>query len=247
MATATAPAITSRTQYEILRLFADGKSEIEIADFTTLTPRAVSKVVNEMCAGDQDTARELATAYERRASLVAAAQGKPGVPGVPRVTTVPPPGTLRPPAPAPGPPAMARATDVLADLLAAAQVSPHQRTRSLGAKVAALAEDLRTRLTEERREAAAAEAAARARAEAERQVKELEARLAKARAALLAAGGKPARAAAAGKTTSEIPAKVVRAWARENDIEVPPLGRIPGPVMDAYLAAHPGTPKDEGK
>ncbi|MEU5938650.1 histone-like nucleoid-structuring protein Lsr2 [Micromonospora sp. NPDC047548] len=233
--------VASRTQYEVLRLFADGKSEIEIADFTTLGQRSVTRLINDMCAGDRDTARQLATAYERRASMVAAAQGKPGVPGLPRTTQVPPlTGTLRPPAVAPAPPTIARATDVLADLLAAASASPHQRTRSLGAKLTALAEDLRTRLTDERRAAEAAEAAVRAKAEAQRRIDQLSAELAKAREQFRVAGGTATTRKDEGKADNpggDVPAKVVRAWARENGVDVPALGRIPRDVMDGYRTA----------
>lgn len=222
MATQT---VLSRTQYEVLRLFANGKTEREIADYTTLEGRAVTRTVNELCAGDRGVAADLAADYERRAAAVAAAKGTP------------PP--ARPPVP-PIPPAMARATDVLADLLAAAEASRQQRTRSLGAKLSALAEDLRSRLGEERREAEAAAAAAKARAEAKRRVDELAAELAKAREQLRAAGGpadRPAKATAA-RPAGDVLAKTVREWAAAAGIECAPKGKIPGPVMDAYRQHH---------
>lgn len=229
-----APTITSRADYDVLRLFADGRSEIEIADATGLSQKAVTSVVNGMCAGDQVVARQLVTAYEHRARAVAAAQSKPGVPGLPRTTSVPP---------APGRPApVAPARDPLAEMLAAAAASPQQRTRALGDKVRTLLADLRTRLAEERKTAERAEAAAKARAEAERRVAELAAELEKAREALRTANGRPARpASAAPAAAGEVPAKTVRAWAQETGVEVPALGRIPRTVMDAYLAAHPAT------
>lgn len=238
MATQT---VVSRTQYEVLRLFANGKTEREIADYTTLEIRAVTRTINELCAGDKVTAADMAAAYERRANAIAAARGTPGVPGLPRTTTVPPP----PRAPDPAtPPAMARATDVLADLLAAAQVSPHQRTRSLGAKLSALAEDLRGRLADEARAAQEAEAAAKARVEAQRRVDELAAQLEAARKALRSASGTPSPRPGVDGPGSTTPtagpsSKAVRAWAAENGISCPAVGKVPRAVVDAYQAAQP--------
>ncbi|WP_319460071.1 histone-like nucleoid-structuring protein Lsr2 [Micromonospora sp. RTP1Z1] len=228
-AAAPVPAITSRTQYDVLRLFVEGKTEIEIADFTTLAQRVVTRTINELCAGDLDLARQMVTAHERRASMVAAAQGRPGVPGMPRTTQVPPlPGQASTNTAAdPRPP------DVLAALLAAAAASPNRRTQTLGTKVRALVDDLRAEL---RRESQAAEA--------QRRVDELAAELERARERLRAASGRPARPATppAGErpTAPEVPAKTVRAWARDHGVDVPALGRVPRAVMDAYLKANPG-------
>lgn len=227
---ATAPTITSRTQYEVLRLFSLGKSEQEISDYTTLNLTAVKRTINEMTAGDRDIAASAVAAYERRASAVAAAQGKSAAPGTPRITTVPPPGTLRPPADAPRP---APPVDTLAELLRAAAASPSRRVQTLGDKMRALVDELRTALDREQQAA-----------EAQRRVDELAAQLEEAREALRAATGRPARPATtppATAPTAEVPPKTVREWARKNGVEVPALGRIPRTVMDAYLAAHPTT------
>ncbi|MEU4592909.1 Lsr2 family DNA-binding protein [Micromonospora aurantiaca (nom. illeg.)] len=222
----TAPTITSRTQYEVLRLFAQGKTEQAIADYTTLNISAVKRTVNEMTAGDRELAATAVAAYEHRASAVAAAQGKPGVPGTPRVTSVPPPGTLRPPADAarPAPP-----VDTLAQLLHDAAASPSRRVQALGDKLRGLVDELRTALDREQQAA-----------EAQRRVDELAAQLEEAREALRTATGRPARPATTAPA-AEVPPKTVREWARKTGVEVPALGRIPRTVMDAYLAAHPTT------
>lgn len=43
---------TSRTQYEILRLFAKGKSDREIAAHTAQEIRGVTRTIAELCSGD---------------------------------------------------------------------------------------------------------------------------------------------------------------------------------------------------
>ncbi|WP_435585798.1 Lsr2 family DNA-binding protein [Micromonospora aurantiaca (nom. illeg.)] len=225
----TGPTITSRTQYEVLRLFAQGKTEQAIADYTTLNISAVRRTINELAAGDRELAATAVAAFEHRASAVAAAQGKPGVPGTPRITSVPPPGVLRPPADAPRP----AQVDTLAQLLHDAAASPSRRVQTLGDKMRALVDELRTALDREQQAA-----------EAQRRVDELAAQLEEAREALRAATGRPARPATtptATAPTAEVPPKTVREWARKNGVEVPALGRIPRTVMDAYLAAHPTT------
>ncbi|MFG2054787.1 histone-like nucleoid-structuring protein Lsr2 [Micromonospora sp. NPDC048930] len=223
------PKITSRADYEVLRLFVGGKSEIEIADATGLTQKAITRVINDMCAGDEVVAGQMVTAYEHRARAVAAAQGRPGVPGVPRTTTVPPPGTLRPPAQ----PAAPAGPDTLTQLLHAAAASPTRRVQALGEKLRALAAEVREALAKEEQAAAA-----------QRRVDELAAELKKAQEELRAATGRPARPPASGAAVPaagpEVPAKTVRAWARQNKVDVPALGRIPRDVMDAYLKANPG-------
>ncbi|MGJ3223779.1 Lsr2 family DNA-binding protein [Micromonospora aurantiaca (nom. illeg.)] len=228
---AVAPTITSRTQYEVLRLFSQGKTEQEISDYTTLNISAVRRTINEMTAGDREVAASSVAAYERRASAVAAAQGRPAAPGTPRITSVPPPGTLRPPADAPRP---APPVDTLAQLLHDAAASPSRRVQALGEKLRALAGEVSDALERERQAA-----------EAQRRVDELAAQLEEAREVLRAATGRPARSAtptaAAAAPAAEVSPKTVREWARRTGVEVPALGRIPRTVMDAYLAAHPTT------
>lgn len=102
-----------------------------------------------------------------------------------------------------------------------------------------------------RRKAEQKAAAARARA-AERDAlqkkkSELEAELAAVKARLRGgktATSKPAAGSSsssppAGSNPEEIPAKEIRAWAREVGIDVPDAGRVPQKVREAYAEAHP--------
>ncbi|MFG2293037.1 Lsr2 family protein [Streptomyces sp. NPDC048603] len=64
-------------------------------------------------------------------------------------------------------------------------------------------------------------------------------KLRKSLAPYVAAGRRQARSGKAYKHTSLAPdPAVVRAWARSNNLEVPPRGRIPKKVYEAYSAAH---------
>ncbi|MFI1283294.1 MULTISPECIES: histone-like nucleoid-structuring protein Lsr2 [unclassified Streptomyces] len=58
-------------------------------------------------------------------------------------------------------------------------------------------------------------------------------------APFVAAGRRQSRSGKAFKHTSVAPdPAVVRAWARSNQYEVPPRGRIPKRIYEAYNAAH---------
>lgn len=209
---AAPPQISSRTQYEILRLFVAGKADREIADATSVELRGVTRTITELASGNRAKARDLVAAYERHAAAVAAARG---------VT----PGQMPSPAAAP-------AVDPLEQLLAVAAASSSRRLQALGDKVRALVDDLRAAVAREEQAA-----------EAQRRVDELAAELDKAREALRSVHGRPAAAHAA-TAASAVPAKTVRAWARENGVQVPALGRIPGDVMDAYRKQHEGEGTD---
>ncbi|MDD9377359.1 Lsr2 family protein [Streptomyces sp. ZAF1911] len=64
-------------------------------------------------------------------------------------------------------------------------------------------------------------------------------KLRKSLAPFVAAGRRQARSGKAFKHTSIAPdPAVVRAWARSNQLDVPPRGRIPKKVYEEYNAAH---------
>ncbi|MDJ0384252.1 Lsr2 family protein [Streptomyces sp. G-G2] len=64
-------------------------------------------------------------------------------------------------------------------------------------------------------------------------------KLRKSLAPYVAAGRRQSRSGKAYKHTSIAPdPAVVRAWARSNQLDVPPRGRIPKKVYEAYNAAH---------
>lgn len=131
----------------------------------------------------------------------------------------------------------------LNDLLAKAGTSPHARTRALGEKVRALVDDLAARV--------AAEVAEQ---QVEAEIAELEKQLASRRDRLRqlrrpAAGGPTAESAESTAPAGTAPAaaavvdpKAVRAWARDNDVDCPAMGRVPQRVIDAWLAATGGDP-----
>ena len=88
-----------------------------------------------------------------------------------------------------------------------------------------------------RLEEAAKRAAEKAKAEARAEVERLERQLAEAKAKLRG----PARAAAVAVVAPNqagASAKEIRAWAASAGVDCPATGRVPGAVVDAYLAAH---------
>lgn len=95
---------------------------------------------------------------------------------------------------------------------------------------------LRDVYTEAARRIADEKAAQEAKAEALAEIERLKAQLAAAEAKAAEAGVKLRKTAA--KPSGGVPAKQVRAWARENGVDVPEHGRIPGDVLDKYEAAH---------
>lgn len=159
------------------------------------------------------------------------------------------------PTPAPTPPLhVARPAPVPADadagltaMVLEASRSKSARTRALGAKLDKLVEDLQARLSAERADAAEQEAKRAERQAAADEVKRLEAALREARAKLGrnavpaspsrskegAAGGATARPAYDGGP----PPSVIRAWARDNAVDCPRVGTLPGRVINAYRSA----------
>lgn len=95
--------------------------------------------------------------------------------------------------------------------------------------------------------AAAARARAAERDALQKKKSELEAELAAVKAKLRGgktATSKPAAGSSsssppAGSNPGEIPAKEIRAWAREVGIDVPDAGRVPQKIREAYAEAHP--------
>lgn len=151
-------------------------------------------------------------------------------------------------------PAPAQLDGSTAALLARAAKSTKARTRTLAQRIAADLTDLQTRVNDEAAEARARAAAAAtkareqaerkaAEAKARREVARLEAELKAARAALRS--GRPATAGVRRRKPVQVnaafdagvSAKTVRTWATQNGVECPAVGKVPGRVVDAYLAA----------
>lgn len=147
------------------------------------------------------------------------------------------------------PPALDLETVRLIDLVTEASQSTSSQTRKLGARLDTLAETVAERLSDERATAAERAAAEGQRAEALAEVQRLEDQLREARARLggARAPASPSRSkagAAGGVSTTAAydggpPSSVIRAWAREQAIEVPAKGTLPKAVVDRYREAHP--------
>lgn len=144
-----------------------------------------------------------------------------------------------PPAPAPGPAVPVQATtpptaapDDLEALIEAGKNARRAGTRTKATRLERLATELRTALDTEAEQARKAAAVKAEREKAAAEVKKLQEQLRAAKAKL-------------GKTpkptiTTGLDPKQVRAWARENGVDCPTRGRLPGNVIDAYQAAQNG-------
>jgi hypothetical protein len=127
--------------------------------------------------------------------------------------------------------------DPVAQLLADAASSSRKRTRDLGQRAAKALELVRAELRTERERDAVTAARREAEAKVRAEVQRLERRLAELKKGLGHSAAVPGGAAAVG-----LDPKAVRAWAREHDVPCTSTGRVPRAVVDAYLAAHPGSP-----
>lgn len=140
----------------------------------------------------------------------------------------------------------------LRDVISAGKASKSKRTQALATRIVAdvarleaaiHAEQAKVEAARRKAEQKAAEVRARSaeRAALQKKRAELEAELASVKAKLR---GRTSTAAdsvapAAVGQRGEIPAKEIRAWAREAGIDVPAAGRVPEKVRKAYAAAHP--------
>lgn len=113
-------------------------------------------------------------------------------------------------------------TETYANLLSNGLASTRARTRKKAERARDLLHDLRVILNAEAEED---ERVAQASAEVERLTREL----AEARARL--------RGSATISVSGSVTAAELRAWARENGVECPPMGRVPAAVREAYEAA----------
>lgn len=120
-------------------------------------------------------------------------------------------------------------------LLSRAERSEKARTRRLAARVREQLAELLGLLNSEDAER---QATARAAAEKEKlraEVEQLEAELARKRAALK--GSKPRQSTGKTESTAKHTPKAIREWAAENNVECSAFGRVPAEVYEAYDAA----------
>ena len=121
------------------------------------------------------------------------------------------------------------ARDSIASILDAASKSKAARTRTRAEKARALIDELRVTVAQEREDEQRA-------AEARKEIERLERELAAAKAKLRGTGGK-----ASIDVGSSVSAAELRAWAKANGVECPPMGRVPAAVREAWEAAHENT------
>lgn len=146
-------------------------------------------------------------------------------------------GASAPPSPArpTAAPSVAPTAGGIEDLIATGKDHSSKRIQAAANKVLDDVDRLRNLLRDDEKKHAARRKAEREKAAARAEVERLEAQLAEAKAKLR--GGKaPAKQAANAEGVPS--AAEVRAWAAENDIQCPSVGRVPAAVRDAYDAAH---------
>lgn len=113
--------------------------------------------------------------------------------------------------------------DTLAAVLAEAEQSSRARTRNRAQKVREMVEDLRTVVATEREDD-------KRRESARKEVERLEKALREAKAKMR--GGSVTL-----DVDSSVSAAELRAWAKDNGIDCPPMGRVPNVVREQYEAA----------
>ena len=116
-------------------------------------------------------------------------------------------------------------------MIASAEKSTKAHTRRLAIRIRKDLAELQGLVVAERKEAEAARVKANETARLKAEVADLERQLAQKKAALRPAGAKPKA-----KRTED--AKQIRAWAAEQGIDCPALGRLPVDVVMEYRRAH---------
>lgn len=226
----TTNEITPAVRLTIVKHLANGKDLTVVALITKLSREQVLDVASHHGYPDTD---KLAWAADVLKKNIADEQTA----ALPRPTAVPAASPTRPAAGASTPPAagLSSQPSELHTLVDRGKQHPSKRIQAAANRVLDDLDRLRTLLREdeskhaEKRKADAAKAAARA------EVQRLEAQLAEAKSKLRGntANPKAAKAASDGPSSAD-----VRAWAAENDVQCPAVGRVPGSVLEAYEAAH---------
>lgn len=197
------------TSSEVLRLIEDGGKSQAIADLTQLPRGEVVRIARQ--AG---WALNVSSDRFQRPHAP-----KPVISGIVLAETTPTPPTIVEPVPL---------RPVERDLIAEGKASTVARVRNAAVRAEGSLQALADLLDETRAAEEAKAAAEREKAEARAEVARLEKKLRDARERLK--GGRK-------DDGPSLDAKTVRAWAAENGVTCPPVGRVPGTVMDAYREA----------
>ena len=220
--------LTPALKVTVLKHLLNDRDSGFIAAATGLTPDQVNDVKRDHGYPDKDKMRWAVDILTKKTDEI-----PPSPHPTPRPAVATPPVTSAPAHPVDRPAATAAAEPLgHTHLLDDAKSSSKARTRNLGAKITTLLEQLATALDEETKAKRAAAAKAREDAEKKQRIAQLEAEL-----AALKGKTTTAKSAPAGDGPD---AKTIRAWAADNDVACPAMGRLPTTVRDAYDAAHNG-------
>lgn len=206
-------------EYRVLVAYARGVDITQIIEETGLSQDTVAGILTRLVTMDRGRARNLVVDYERQRSAVAAAKG-PAAPPSPVQSARP-----VPPRPAPVAAVPPANRDGIEQMLLAAE-------RSGVGRLVNKAQVIRSRVDELRQALEATEAERRALAEVEvarRALDAANARLRQIRGGSVTAAVQPESAG--------VDPKAVREWAAANGVECGPIGRVPRPVVEQYLAA----------
>ncbi|MEE6273496.1 histone-like nucleoid-structuring protein Lsr2 [Georgenia sp. MJ206] len=224
-------AVPPATALKALKLLRAGKTEDFVARVTGYTATAVEELAAMHGWPDR---RRLDAAIDELARAASTSDMEPRRAPAPRPV---PPRAPTPAAAAPTPaPATTTATagDGPSGLIQRGKKSPAKRIQNAARRVEEALATLDGLLAEDAKKRKAEAAAKAEEAKLRSEVQRLERELAAKKAAL-----KPARPTSSAATAG-VEAKAVRAWAAENGIECPAVGRVPRRVLDAYTARDGG-------
>lgn len=213
--------LPDNTKLEILDALASGRTPRAVATDLALDPTIVSRVASAHGYPDL-TKIAWAANVTRNGETTTTPDGTPRVSPTPATVTRPP---------------------STATLLERGRTSTRKTTQALAARITGQLERLARVLDDEARLDAERAAKKAAKQEALAEVRRLEKQLAAARARARNVSASTPRGSTSPYTGSaaqraDVPSKVIRAWAAQNNIDCPKVGRIPARIVDAYLAAH---------
>lgn len=237
MTTTTARSATPQQQIAILKHLIGGKDFDAIAEILRLPRDHVVDFARTHGYPDPD---KMSWAVDVLSKKLTDAEttlpaGRPHADVVRHIRDTPTPPR---PAAAAGPVPGVAKPDEIRVLLNTAKAHPSKRIQSAADRVFDQLDKLRALIREDQEKNAAKRAAAAEKAKARAEIERLERELAAAKAKLRGTTPTTKTATSTSSDASEVPAKTIRAWAAENDIECPAAGRIPGTVRAAYDDAH---------
>lgn len=229
----TKPALTAQQHFALIKHLASGKDPESVALIFKLTAFEVIEIAKNHGYPDSEKLQWAADILEKNLASGEQLPERPMAGGTVVSTARPPqtpimPSTLAPPV----------RPDEIRILINTAKAHPSKRIQAAGDRVIDGVNKLKELIAEDQEKNAEKRAAAEAKAAAQAEVKRLEAQLAAAKAKLRGNPAAVKKVAPAPSTTDEPTAAEIRTWARDNNVECPKAGRIPGDVREAYDDAH---------